>query len=467
MRGKRIPHLLLVDDDAATRYLMGIFCKEQEFTVSMAQNGTEALALFRKKPADVVVTDLHMPDMSGERVLAEIKNESFNTRVLIMTQYASIEEAVRFLKLGADDYITKPVTKDVFLHRTGLALERVFMAQELTELKKSVEASASRKIIGQSPSILALLRQLQVAAQSEASVVIFGESGTGKEMVASRIHELSRRNSKAFIIVNCGSIPDTLLESELFGYKRGAFTDAHRDSPGLVEAAEGGTLFLDEIGELSPAVQVKFLRFLQSKEYKPLGVAKPRNADVRIVAATNRDLEALVADNLFREDLFFRLNVIPLTVPPLRDRKNDALLLAAFFLDRYQKEHGKRDLQFSAEAILQIKQYAWPGNVRELENKVQQMVVLATGPVLHELPLSTSRLPPQDIEYSGSFKEEKQRVLAGFERTFVQQMLDQAGGNLSQAARMARLDRKNFWLLAKRHALWPISPVPIYDQQET
>jgi DNA-binding NtrC family response regulator len=464
MFSKRRPHILLVDDDGATRYLLGLFCKTRNFKASAAKNGKEALSIFRNNTVDLVVTDLQMPDMDGEHVLREIKNESPDTGVLIMTQWASVEEAVRLLRLGADDYITKPITEDVFLHRTELALERSSLNRELDDLKQTIAASSTNRLIGQSPAISSLKSDIGVAAQSEASVVILGESGTGKELVASNIHTLSRRNDEPFVIVNCGSIPDTLLESELFGYKRGAFTDAHRDTPGLVEAAEGGTLFLDEVGEISLAVQVKLLRFLQSKEYKPLGLAKPRTANVRIVAATNRNLQDRVAGGFFREDLYYRLNVIPLHVPPLRERKNDIPLLAAFFLDRYKNEHGKEKMSLSLNAFEQLKRHPWPGNVRELENKIQQLVVLTSASTIDYISFGANKGSANDVEYIGSFKEEKKEIIAQFERHFVRQLLDRANGNLSQAAKMAQLDRKNFWVLAKRHALWPISGRAEHEQ---
>ena len=455
MTMENTPHLLLVDDDAATRLLLERFCKDQPFTVALASSGEQALQRYQEKRANLVITDLQMPDMSGEKVLQNIKKLNPDTGVLIMTQYASIEDAVRILQLGADDYITKPINKDTFLHRLGLALDRVSLNQELAALKKAVARSSRTTIIGQSPAIFNLHQKISVAADSNAAVVVYGESGTGKELVASNIHSQSKRSGKAFVTVNCGSIPDTLIESELFGYKRGAFTDAHQDTPGLVEEAEGGTLFLDEIGDISAPVQVKLLRFLQSKEYKPLGVAKARTADVRIVAATNRNLEKLVQEGTFREDLFFRLNVIPLNVPPLRHRKEDITLLTAFFLERYQQIHGREDVQLPRSILNELTCYDWPGNVRELENKIQQWVVLSRDGLLDGFDLLQTKQQSGEHVFQGTYKEEKQQLIKHFEQRYVAHLLNRAKGNLSQAAKLAGLDRKNFWVMAKKHALWP------------
>ena len=271
-------------------------------------------------------------------------------------------------------------------------------------------------------------------------------------MFAKRVHELSKRKDRRFVAVNCGALSDTLLESELFGYKRGAFTDAAKDTNGLVVEADGGTLFLDEIGEVSPAVQVKLLRFLQQKEYKPLGSPKTEKADVRIVAATNRDLKTMVGDGRFREDLFYRLNIVPITIPPLRERKADIPLLATFFLNNFRRQYSKKATGFSPEAFARLVAHDWPGNVRELENRVQQLVVLSNEEIVHDLDLdgdSNADALPRE----GTFKDEKKRIVADFEREYVRRSLERAEGNVSEAARLAGLDRKSFWLLARRNGL--------------
>jgi len=444
--------ILVADDDATTRFTLELFCRGQEFEVQFAATGRDAIAAFRQGTIDAIVTDVRMPDLDGEGVLRAVKQLSPETPVLIMTAHGTIDDAVRFLHHGADDYIAKPISQEVFLHRIRALLDRVKLAREVKELRASKNAGV--RIIGHAPSIAALERRLPMTAQTDASIVVYGESGTGKELVALRLHELSKRAQKRFVTVNCGALSDTLLESELFGYRRGAFTDAHRDTPGLVEEAEGGTLFLDEIGEVSLSVQVKLLRFLQSKEFKALGSPKIRHADVRIIAATNRDLKVMVDRGTFREDLYYRLNIVPLHVPPLRERKQDIPLLAAHFLQKFKTQFDKDVRGFAPEIMARMMSSDWPGNVRELENKVQQLVVLATGPLITEYEMSEGAQPSSGMS-PGPFREEKKRLLDDFERSYVKRMLDESDGNLSLAARQAGLDRKNFWAIARRHGLWP------------
>ena len=314
-------------------------------------------------------------------------------------------------------------------------------------------------IVGRSDSIRQVLEMVAQVAPVDISVLITGESGTGKELVARAIHQLSKRKSNAFVTVNCGALPDTLLESELFGYKKGAFTDAYQDTAGLVEEAEEGTLFLDEIGEISSVVQVKLLRFLQNKEYKQLGSPKVKKANVRIVCATNRDLKKMVLENHFREDLFYRLNIIPINVPALRERKTDIPLLSNYFLARYSQEYNRELKGFSSEVIQYFMDHDWPGNIRELENKIQQMVVLCQS---NQIRLTDTR---NDFNANATeikmplhhFKSEKQRVVDNFERSYIQRMLKMTQGNLSEAAKRAGMDRKNFWQKVQRHNVMKIT----------
>jgi len=323
----------------------------------------------------------------------------------------------------------------------------------------SAKAVPGTTIVGETPAIQALVRRLPMLAQTDATVLITGESGTGKEVFARRMHELSHRRDRPFVAVNCGAIAVSLIESELFGYKRGAFTDAVKDTLGLIAEAEGGTLFLDEIGEISPAVQVKLLRFLQSKEFKPVGSAKTERADVRIIAATHRDLRHQVSIGAFREDLFYRINIIPVVVPPLRDRKADIPVLAEHFLRIYRKEHGRQANRFSAEVAARLCTHHWPGNVRELENRVQQLVVMTAGEIVKDFADDlVSVTEPGEAEdavsaTAGAFRAEKQRVIDEFERAYVSRVLADARGNIAEAARVAGLDRKSFWQLARRHGL--------------
>ena len=441
--------ILVVDDDRTALEMVRAFCKDMPYGLEFATNGREALDFLRSKPVNLVVTDVRMPEMDGEDLLSAIKKENPQIPVIVMTSYGSIDGAVHFIKAGANDYINKPLTKEDFLHRLNQVIGSLRMSEEIAELRSKLQR-AERKVelIGNSTAMRRVMEQVYSIAQTDASVVIYGESGTGKELVAKTIHQFSRRADMPFVPVNCGALPETLLESELFGYKRGAFTDATTDYPGLVVEANKGTLFLDEVGEMSPKVQVKLLRFLQDKEVRPLGSTKSVKADVRIVAATNRDLKAAIQQGEFREDLFYRLNIVPISIPPLRERKEDIPLLANYFLRKFAKEFGKDVKEISPLALQRLVGYNWPGNVRELENKIQQVVVMAHSSVIR----------PEDIDapsHLASFKEEKRKIVTEFEVSYISKMLALHGGNISRAAKAAGMDRKNFWQLMKKHGIDP------------
>jgi len=458
-------HALIADDDPNTRYLLELFCRDQHnLHLEFVPNGEAALGRVGEGDIDLVVTDIRMPVMSGDELLTAIRQHYPQMPVVIMTSYGSIEDAVDFLHRGAEDYLAKPLTKDVFLHRLGRIMERVALTRELRKLKDTFREAEGAPLIGRSPAMLALGQKIPTIAQTEASVVIYGESGTGKEVVARLIHSSSRRSEKPFVTVNCGSLPDTLLESELFGYKRGAFTDAREDTPGLVDAAHKGTLFLDEIGEISPAVQVKLLRFLQQKEYKPLGSPKSKVADVRIIAATNRDLRHEVERGGFREDLYYRLNIVPIDLPRLRERSSDVALLATHFLEKHNRRFSRQVVIQSPEVFRRLEGYGWPGNVRELEHKIEQLVVMAVDGIIRPEDvtfgdstsprvLKTGSTPPSRTEPLGTYKQEKQRVLADFERSYLASLLAEERGHLSNVASRAGLGRKNLWQLMQKHEL--------------
>jgi len=456
--------VLIADDDPNTQYLLGIFCRDREdLKLEFVPNGQAALDRIARGEIDVVVTDIRMPVMSGDELLTALRRQHPEIPVVIMTSYGSIEDAVDFLHRGADDYLAKPLTKDVFLHRLERIMERVSLAREVRRLKDSV-AQGEALLIGRSRSMLELGRKLPTIGQTEASVVIYGESGTGKEIVARMIHGFSRRNDKPFVTVNCGSLPEQLLESELFGYKRGAFTDAREDTPGVVDAAHKGTLFLDEIGEISPGVQVKLLRFLQLKEYKPLGSPKSKVADVRIIAATNKDLKREVAQGTFREDLYYRLNIVPLDLPPLRERTGDVPLLATHFLERTNRRFNRQTVIRSPDVLRKLEAHTWPGNVRELENKIEQLVVMAVDGIIHpeEVHLGDQATPDARRSVSpswapakalGTYKDEKKSVLDQFERAYLSTLLSEESGHVSRVAERAGLERKNLWQLMRKHDL--------------
>jgi DNA-binding NtrC family response regulator len=439
--------VLIADSDEQVRDQLAGYCRSQGMHPVMASTGVDALRHVADGDLVAVIADLMLPDVSGDTMVEEAHRHDADVPVLLMTSEPNIEEAVQLLRRGAADYLSKPLSAEVFAHRITEVLRGARLQQELVGLK----AAGGTVVIGQAPVLQQLLDRLPLAATTNAVVLITGESGTGKELIARRVHELSSRATKRFVAVNCGALTDSLLESELFGYKRGAFTDANRDTPGLVEEAEGGTLFLDEIGEVSPSLQVKLLRFLQLREYKVLGSPKTLKADVRIVAATNRDLQQQVKLGRFREDLYYRLNIIPLHLPPLRERRADVPLLAMHFLDHYRRQYQRPARSFSTDALVQLMAYEWPGNVRELENRIQQMVVWSEHETIHNVNLVTVDAPtPMVMPTDGSFKEEKRRLIENFERDYVERMLARTHGNVSEAARLAGIDRKSFFDLTKR-----------------
>ena len=393
------PLVLVVDDDRANvESLSRIFTKEG-LRPRSAHNGLDALEVLRREPVQVLVTDLMMPGMSGTELLRAAKTVSPETEVVLITAYGTVEAAVEAMKEGAYDFITKPLKRLAIVKVVRQALERHALVAENRALKArlaEVSAGGQRAIIGQSPSFRAVMDTLRQAAPSTATVLLLGESGTGKELFARALHESSSRAGGAFVPINCAAIPETILESELFGYERGAFTGAIARKEGRFERASGGTLFLDEVGEMSPSVQVKLLRVLQEGEIERLGGTGPIKVDVRMVAGTNKDLQRLVAEGTFRDDLFYRLNVVQITLPSLRERRDDITLLADHFLRRYAQKNQKPMRGFAPAALERLESYAWPGNVRELENAVERAVVLSRGTTveLDDLPESVRGGPP-------------------------------------------------------------------------
>src|SRR5438874_4579048 len=379
--------LLLVDDDPANLdSLERIFAREG-YRTQRAETGAAALGLLRERPADVVLTDLMMPGMSGQELLRAVKAVAPEAEVVLMTAYGTVEAAVAAMKDGAYDFLTKPLKRHAVLKSVQQAIEKRRLVLENKELRARL-AGAEQPIVGQSPSLRATLDIIRQAAPSSATVLLLGESGTGKELFARALHEHSPRAQGPFVPINCAAIPETILESELFGYERGAFTGAVQRKEGRIERAQGGTLFLDEVGELTPSVQVKLLRFLQEGEIERLGGTGTIKVDCRVVAATNQDLGARVRESKFREDLFYRLNVIQVVLPPLRDRVEDVPLLADHFIARYAAKNGKQIGGLTRAALSALEAYPWPGNVRELENAIERAVVLS-----HAADLDVDALP--------------------------------------------------------------------------
>jgi two-component system response regulator PilR (NtrC family) len=374
------PRVLVVDDEEGMRDLLELMLVRKGYETVVVSSGKEAINYLRKQEFDVVIADIRMMPISGLDVLKEAKRLYPNVVVIMISAYASPDTAVIAMKEGAYDYLPKPFDMDEMYRIIEEALQK---RQQLCEKGNVARIEENEEIpvhfgllVGESPEMLKVYELIEKVAQVDSNVVIFGESGTGKELVARAIHQLSKRKNHPFIAVNCGGVPESLIESELFGYKKGAFTGALQDRKGLVEAAEGGTLFLDEIGELSPALQVRLLRLTQEKIIRRLGATEDRKVDVRIISATHRDLEDMVVKGSFREDLYYRLNVIPIRLPPLRERRGDIPLLAHYFLKRYSQKMGKNIQRISSYALEILKSYDFPGNVRELENIIERGVAL-------------------------------------------------------------------------------------------
>ncbi len=371
--------VLLVDDEQANLDSLERIFSREGYRVLLAASGQAAVEMLRSGQVDVVLTDLMMPGMSGEELLRAVRAVAPEAEVVLMTAYGTVEAAVAAMKDGAYDFLTKPLKRHAVLKSVAQALEKRRLVQENKQLRARL-LGAEQPIVGQSPALRATLDIIRQAAPSSATVLLLGESGTGKELFARALHEHSARAAAPFVPINCAAIPETILESELFGYERGAFTGAVQRKEGRIERANAGTLFLDEVGELTAAVQVKLLRFLQEGEIEHLGGTGALRVDCRVVAATNVDLAARVREGKFREDLFYRLNVIQVVLPPLRDRIEDIPLLADHFVARYAAKNGKTIRGLTSAAMEALEAYPWPGNVRELENAIERAVVLSRGP---------------------------------------------------------------------------------------
>ncbi|HSN29123.1 MAG TPA: sigma-54 dependent transcriptional regulator [Kofleriaceae bacterium] len=438
-------NILVVDDEQSMREFLAICLRRAGHKVTTTQNATEALTQLKQKPFDVVVTDLRMPgELDGLGILGAIKSGTvraadgvLDPEVILVTAYASADSAIAAMKQGAYDYLTKPFQVDEINAVINRALEKKSLVEENLALRERVAGRARlANLLGKSRSMQKVFELISKIHSARTSVLITGESGTGKELVARALHTEGARAKMPFVAVNCGAIPEELMESELFGHKKGAFTGAIADKPGLFQEASGGTLFLDEIGELSLGLQVKLLRALQERKVKPVGATEEAEIDVRVVAATNRDLETEVARGAFRADLYYRLNVIEVRLPPLRQRREDIPLLAEHFLRRFATEHG-RDLRFSPEALRQLERYDFPGNVRELENIIERAVALAPNNTIGPEDLPDERVTKPGVELPAQFPPEGvdlERLVSDYEREWVTRALEEAGGIRKRAA---------------------------------
>ncbi len=439
--------ILVVEDEDSQRKILTDFLKYKGFKVYGAENATKALDILEKEAIDLVLLDWKLPDEDGLGLLVKLKDRFPLTQVVMMTAFATVERAVEAMKRGAYHYLTKPLNLDELLLVIDRALRELRLQREVKRLKERLEEVSSPEIpeiVAESPKMKEVLVLARKVAESEATVLILGESGTGKEVLGGLIHRLSSRRDQPFLKLNCAAIPEGLLESELFGHERGAFTGADKTKLGLFEIAHQGTIFLDEIGDLSLPLQAKLLRVLQEGTFRRVGGLKEIKVDVRVIAATNRDLEQMVKEGSFREDLYWRLNVVTLRLPPLRERREDIIPLARFFLDKFNQKHGKRIKGFSKEALEALLSYHFPGNVRELENIVERAVILA-----EEELITCEDLPPflkgesslgelSDLLESLPLPE----AVALLEKRRIKEAMQKAGGVKARAAELLGISER-------------------------
>jgi two-component system response regulator PilR (NtrC family) len=456
--------LLVVDDERSMRELLAIVLGREGFEVVVAENGQQAIAELERRPVDLLISDIHMPDMTGLDVLRIARTLNPDLAGIMVTAFASTETAIEALRMGAYDYIHKPFNVDELKIVVRAALERRQLKRENVLLKRALqETHQFSNIIGRSEPMVEVFELIETIAQTASTVLVTGESGTGKELAARAIHFNSTRRERPFVAVNCGALTETLLESELFGHVKGSFTGASSNKKGLIEVADKGTIFLDEIGEMSPLMQVKLLRVLQERTFRRVGGTEETPADIRIIAATNRDLTQMVADGRFREDLYYRINVIPVHLPPLRERQEDIALLAHHFVDRFAREMSKNVQGLANESVELLRRYHWPGNIRELENAMERAVALERSPLVlpNSLPAAmrtasgaTSAEPPlpttDDLPDSGFDLE---RHVRDIERRFITEALKRTDGVKVKAAELLGMSFRSFRYYAKKYGL--------------
>ncbi|MFH1117678.1 MAG: sigma-54 dependent transcriptional regulator [Pseudomonadota bacterium] len=452
--------LLIVDDEPDMLNLLArTVSSELPCEISTAANVYHAQALLETESYDLILLDIRMPGMNGMEFLGKLRHERPDTTVLMMTAYGTIDMAVEAIKKGAYDFLTKPFDLDKVVHLVSKALERSRLLKQNKLLQRKLkEQEGVHEIVGAGPRILKILETIRLVANTDATVLITGESGTGKDLAARALHRMSDRSDHAFVPVNCPNLPEEILESELFGYRKGAFTHAVRDKKGLFREAEGGTIYLDEIGDISGTLQTKLLRVIQEKEIRPLGETKSIKVDARIVASTNRNLRESIALGHFREDLFYRLNVISLHMPPLRERPEDILLLAQHFLRKCSAESGKEGMRISPELAESLVDYSWPGNVREMENLIRRAVILSTGTEIRPEDVDLERDPQEKCLVTDEvkklpYKEAKRLVLERFHHEYVSDGLARSRGNVTQAARECGLERQALQQVMRRYGI--------------
>lgn len=459
--------ILLADDDASLRRVLAHHLTEAGYHVLTAIDGKEGLRLFTEQQVDMVITDIQMPELSGLEMMRRINVMSPDVMVLVITAHGSIETAVEAMKLGAYDYITKPFNREELLLTVAKGLEYTALVRENRSLKRFIESRFSLdNIIGNSSAMQRIFNLVEKVARTDLAILITGESGTGKELIAKAIHQHSARRDGPIAVINCGAIPEGLLESELFGHRKGAFTGAYANARGKLEAADKGTVLLDEIGELPLPLQVKLLRVIEGGEFTRVGDTETRRADIRFLAATNRDLSKMVADGRFREDLYFRLKVVPVHLPPLRERREDIPLLADYYLKEVGQKYGRTGLHFEKEVFRYFQAYAWPGNVRELKHTVERLAVIAESDAV-----SINDLPDNMTATTGNASNvliqlpEDGIDLEEVEREILRQALEKRDGNQTRAAQYLNITRSALIYRMQKYSLQ--SDEPAEDAQKS
>ncbi len=455
------PRILILDDEPNMGKVLQKLLRLEDYSVEAYQSPSAALEYMRRDHVDVLVTDLRMPEMSGEEILSAVKEEELGCEVIVMTAYGTVESAMRCVRQGAYDYVTKPFDSKALVGTVKTAVKKRNMDRD--SAPRQLDASEAREIqglLGESQAIQSVRQLIAKIAPSDSAVLIYGESGTGKELAARAIHNLSHRHGNRFVAINCASIPENLMESELFGHEKGSFTGADQQKVGLIEAAQEGTLFLDEIGELPSSLQAKLLRALQEREITRVGSVETIPVNVRVIAATNRRLEEAVREGTFREDLYYRLNVLKVKMPPLRERSGDIPMLAEHFLHVFRRSAGKKNLEFDSDVLAALQRRSWPGNVRELKNVIERLVVLSdedhvSHETLDEMAIYDSQpLPMPEASLAGDaplsswddgeiidFRQARDQ----FEADYLRQVLKACGGNVSEAAKKAGISRRSFY----------------------
>lgn len=456
--------ILIIDDEPAICKGCRLALSDQNHLVEICMTGREGMDLLEKDDFDLVLLDMKLPDMEGMEILRAVHKTKQNLQVIVMTAYSTVQNAVEAMKLGAFDYLCKPFTDEELTLVVQRAIEKKHLIEENLFLRKQLISKGNfPNIIGESPKILQIFEQVEKVAPTDSTVLLIGESGTGKELFAGAIHARSQRANRQFIAVDCSTLSPTLLESELFGHVRGAFTGAVRDKEGIFDMANGGTLFIDDVTNLSLEIQGKLLRVLEMGEFKPVGASYFHKTDVRIIAATNRDLKTMVEEGQFREDLFYRLNVFPIYIPPLRERKEDIPKLAYYFLRLFCRKTGKRIEGFSDEALESLINYEWPGNVRQLKNVVERLVIMAEDTRLNLLPLLDQfqlkqswkghPIPETVKELNAAKKQLLEETFGQIQKAFLIKALRASNGNITRAAERVGMKRPNFCALLKKHRI--------------